>query len=137
MDIMWLDKIDSNDTAKVGGKNSSLGEMIQKLKKEEIRVPGGFATTADAYGKFLEHNGIETKIKERIEDMKEGESLDRTGRSIRRLFKNSEFPDDLKGNIEKAYRQLAEKYETKETDVAVRSSATAEDLPEASFAGQQ
>jgi pyruvate,water dikinase len=141
--VSWFENLGSADVPKVGGKNASLGEMIRNLKQEGIRVPDGFATTADAYWEFLKANDLTEKIKDRIESWKKGEkSLAQVGRSIRRLFRRAEFPEEIRDKIAEAYEQLSEKYERRngdgaDVDVAVRSSATAEDLPEASFAGQQ
>ena len=141
--IAWFETLDSDDIEKVGGKNASLGEMIKRLKKKGIRVPGGFATTADAYWEFVESNGFSEKIQDHIDSWKkEKKSLEVAGRAVRRLFRQSEFPEEIAEAIKDAYRELNKKYARKgkkeeEADVAVRSSATAEDLPEASFAGQQ
>jgi pyruvate,water dikinase len=141
--VSWFENLGSADVPKVGGKNASLGELIRSLKQEGIRVPDGFATTAEAYWEFVEVNNLSAKVKERIEDWKKGEkSLDRIGRSIRRLFRRAEFPEEMADKIRTAYGELSEAYHAErsnghDVDVAVRSSATAEDLPEASFAGQQ
>ena len=136
--IRWFKDLDSDDVPVVGGKNASLGEMIRVLKDEGIRVPDGFATTADAYWAFLEANDITEKIRSHLEDLQSGDvSLQQVGKMIRRLFRHGNFPEDIAEAIRKAYRELCERYEVDEVDVAVRSSATAEDLPEASFAGQQ
>ncbi len=138
--VAWFENINSGDVARVGGKNASLGEMIQRLKEEKIRVPDGFATTAEAYRKFLEANDLPPKINEQLELWRNGDkALDKAGKSIRKLFRNSQFPEEIAEKIRRAYEQLAHGYNTEnsDVDVAVRSSATAEDLPEASFAGQQ
>jgi pyruvate, water dikinase len=138
--IAWFENITSADVAKVGGKNASLGEMIRNLKKENVRVPDGFATTAKAYNKFLDANDLFSKIKTHLEKWQNGDStLENAGKSIRRLFKQSRFPEAIADKIREAYRELSHRYNGKnsDVDVAVRSSATAEDLPEASFAGQQ
>lgn len=136
--ISWFEDLSSEDVALVGGKNSSLGEMIRSLKEEEINVPDGFATTAEAYWQFLQHNQLQKQISAQIQAWENGEqSLEQTGRGIRRLFQQAQFPQDVEQAIRQAYRELSQKYDTKEVDVAARSSATAEDLPEASFAGQQ
>lgn len=136
--IKWLDQTGSNDVKTVGGKNASLGEMISSLKEEGIRVPAGFATTSKAYRDFLEANDLKEKIEEKLGELeKEERSLESVGKSIRRLFLKAEFPEKMTEVIGKAYEELCNKYDSEEVDVAVRSSATAEDLPEASFAGQQ
>ena len=136
--IRWLEDLSSKDLSRVGGKNASLGEMIGTLKAEGIRVPGGFATTADAYREFIEANNLKEKIKERIEDLKTGQkTLDKVGSSIRRLFLRADFPQQIAADISGAYQELCERNDDEEVSVAVRSSATAEDLPDASFAGQQ
>jgi pyruvate, water dikinase len=134
----WLEDLCSDDVAIVGGKNASLGEMIRALKDEGIRVPGGFATTAEAFHEFLEANGLTGTIRAALEDLQRGhKSLDQVGRAIRRLFERAHFPEAIAEAICQAYRELSQRYKMAEADVAVRSSATAEDLPEASFAGQQ
>jgi len=136
--IRWFDTLNSDDVAQVGGKNASLGEMISSLKSEGIRVPDGFATTANAYRQFIKANDLEGQIKSHLQALESGEkSLDRVGKAIRRLFENAKFPEEIATAIRDSYRQLSEKYNDEEVDVAARSSATAEDLPEASFAGQQ
>jgi pyruvate,water dikinase len=136
--VCWFENLGSRDVADVGGKNASLGEMIRALKDEGIRVPDGFATTAEAYKAFLEANDLLPKIRARLEDWQGGRtSLAQVGKSLRRLFQQAEFPADITSAICQAYRELSERYSVDEVDVAVRSSATAEDLPEASFAGQQ
>lgn len=126
------------DIGIVGGKNASLGEMLQHLAKQGIRVPDGYATTAAAYWHFIDTNHLSGPIQLLIEEMKQGQiSLEKAGESIRHLFLSAGFPDDLKIEIQQAYRKMGEQYREKDVDVAVRSSATAEDLPQASFAGQQ
>jgi len=136
--VRWFEDLNADDVAQVGGKNASLGEMIQSLKKKRIRVPDGFATTADAYWNFVEANDLADKVRRKLEDLhKEKVSLEKAGRSIRGFFLRADFPEDLSEAIESAYGELCEKYDQKDLGVAVRSSATAEDLPEASFAGQQ
>lgn len=136
--IRWFETLNSGDVPIVGGKNASLGEMISTLKEEGIRVPDGFATTADSYWYFVRANDYIDEMRRYLEMLKSGEkSLSWVGRSIRRLFLGSEFPPELSEAILDAYHQLCERYGTDHVDVAVRSSATAEDLPTASFAGQQ
>jgi pyruvate, water dikinase len=138
MYVRWFETLGADDVAHVGGKNASLGEMIGALKDEGIRIPDGFATTADAYRAFLEANDLLPKIRARLKDWQDGDtSLAQLGKGLRRLFQQAEFPEDIAAAICQAYRELSERYGSDEVDVAVRSSATAEDLPEASFAGQQ
>ncbi len=135
--IRWFETLTAADVPIVGGKNASLGELIA-LKDEGIRVPDGFATTALAYWEFLEAHGLKARIQAHLEKLKHGEeSLDQAGRAIRRLIQRVEFPEPIQEAIRNAYQALSQRYHTDEVDVAVRSSATAEDLPEASFAGQQ
>ena len=136
--IRWFEDLNSGDVSQVGGKNASLGEMLQVLKEEGVRVPAGFATTADAYWAFLEDNDLEDEIRAHLVGLQSGEaSLQETGTGIRRLFRYATFPQEIAAAITDAYDQLSEQDGAREVDVAVRSSATAEDLPEASFAGQQ
>ena len=136
--VKWFSDLGSDNVSSVGGKNASLGEMIGALKEEGVMVPDGFATTASAYRKFIEHNGIKEKIKKEMESFQSGDKeLAEAGGAVRRLFTSGEFPEDIQGDILDVYEQLSQNYDEDETDVAVRSSATAEDLPEASFAGQQ
>ncbi len=137
--ILPLDKVGIDDIDRVGGKNASLGEMLQNLSSLGIRIPNGFVITVAAYKKFLEFNNLEDTIKKIINaiDYDKIESLRRGGLHVRQLLKNSHFPKDLSELIIDAYTELSANYEQDTTDVAVRSSATAEDLPDASFAGQQ
>ncbi|MEJ2869380.1 phosphoenolpyruvate synthase [Actinomycetospora sp. OC33-EN08] len=136
--VRWLETLSSGDVEAVGGKNSSLGEMIQHLESAGVRVPGGFATTADAYRAFLAANGLDDRIRELLDGLDpEGEKLADVGSAIREAFAAAEFPDDTATAIREAYAELSRRYDTDDVDVAVRSSATAEDLPDASFAGQQ
>jgi pyruvate,water dikinase len=136
--VRWFEDLDSEDVSIVGGKNASLGEMIKTLKGKDIRIPDGFATTAEAYWYFLEENNIKNKIESKIKDLKKGNTpLEKIGDSIRKTFASAEFPEDLAKAIQETYEKLSKKYDVEDVDVAVRSSATAEDLPEASFAGQQ
>ncbi|MDJ0596119.1 MAG: phosphoenolpyruvate synthase [Pleurocapsa sp. MO_226.B13] len=136
--IRWFADLTNEDVEVVGGKNASLGEMIGNLKEEGVRVPDGFGTTAEAYRQFLQHNHLEDQIKSQLADLEQqNQSLERVGKTIRRLFYQAKFPPEVEQAIRQAYRELSQKYDSQEADVAVRSSATAEDLPEASFAGQQ
>ncbi len=136
--IRWFDTLSSEDVPIVGGKNASLGEMVSVLGGKGIAVPYGFATTAQAYWEFVQFNDLTAEIKRYLDDYHQGhQSLSTTGRAIRRLFLGSQFPPTLQQAITDAYHQLCQYYDMEHVDVAVRSSATAEDLPEASFAGQQ
>ena len=136
--VRWFSELDSKEVSKVGGKNASLGEMLQALQHKGVRVPDGFATTAQAYWDFLQENQLENKIREKLENWQAGDiSLQDAGKAIRRFFRKADFPESIAETISKAYQALSNEYEVSEVDVAVRSSATAEDLPEASFAGQQ
>ena len=136
--IRWFETLGSKDTPLVGGKNASLGESIQHLKQQGIRVPDGFATTAQAYWKFLEANNLKEAITSLLSDLEnKRQSLQEVGRAIRKLFINAQFPEEISLEIVNGYEELSRRYNKDEVDVAVRSSATAEDLPDASFAGQQ
>jgi len=126
------------DVSRVGGKNASLGELIGALSTEGIRVPDGFATTAEAYRVFLAHNSLEPVLRAHLQRRTNGEAtLQETGAAIRQSISEGDLPEPLTVAIRESYRVLSAQYGPAETDVAVRSSATAEDLPEASFAGQQ
>ena len=136
--IRQFDTLGAEDIPRVGGKNASLGEMIGALKDSGIRVPDGFATTADTYWRFLDANDLLAHIQSELEAWAAGDqSLDETGTAIRTQIRRGEFPEDVAEALREAYRALSAAYDTTEVDVAVRSSATAEDLPDASFAGQQ
>jgi pyruvate,water dikinase len=137
--IKFFSEVNMKDVAVVGGKNASLGEMYQNLVKHGVRVPGGFAVTADGYWRLLDASGLRPKIAEALRglDTKDVEDLARRGSAVRQLILGANVPDDLKDAVAAAYRQMTEEYGGHEPDVAVRSSATAEDLPGASFAGQQ
>ncbi len=136
--VLKLETLTSNDVKRVGGKNASLGEMIGALKEEGICIPDGVATTATAYRAFLDANNLPEKIEASLKELNTGKkSLEKVGKSIRRDFRNAEFPGDISESIRSAYKDLCGRYRMEDLDVAVRSSATAEDLPEASFAGQQ
>jgi pyruvate,water dikinase len=137
--IKWFKELRIEDVPLVGGKNASLGEMYRELTRKGVRVPNGFAITANAYRYLLEKSGIEDDLRQLLYglDVKNVKQLADRGRKVRELIRRAEFPEDLKEAIIKAYKQLSAAYRTEDTDVAVRSSATAEDLPEASFAGQQ
>ncbi len=137
--IVDLSQVRLSDLELVGGKNASLGEMIQKLGKLGINIPSGFALKVDAYWEFINHNKLDRRIKSLIKKMKKDDlvSLKKTGLEIRQLIRNGKWPRDVKEEIRGNYTLLSQKYGSDITDVAVRSSATAQDLPEASFAGQQ
>ncbi len=136
--IMWFDQLGSEHVGMVGGKNASLGEMIQNLKDKGTQVPEGFATTSGAYETFMEENSIRDEMDRLIREFRDGaKTLEKVGKSIRALFTKSRIPEEVADAIRDAYQELSMKYDEQELDVAVRSSATAEDLPEASFAGQQ
>jgi pyruvate,water dikinase len=137
--ILGLHQAGIEDIERVGGKNASLGEMIQHLTKLGIRIPAGFIITVDAYQSFISYNQLADKISSLIAeiDYENIESLRRAGLQIRNMIRNTKFPPDLSHQIIEAYYKLSSEYGQDITDVAVRSSATAEDLPDASFAGQQ
>ena len=136
--ILFFNQFSKNDVSLVGGKNASLGEMYQKLSKKGINVPFGFCLTANSYFYYLKANRIDKKMKELFKnfDYKDIEKLQEVGRKIRNLFLKGDFPEDLRKEILKAYQKLNKFYNVSNLEVAVRSSATAEDLPSASFAGQ-
>jgi pyruvate,water dikinase len=136
--ILWFDSIDLADLAQVGGKNASLGEMRKELISKGVSIPDGFAITAYAYRYLLSHSGITGEITKLLSDLNTHDikNLSDRGKKIRSLIYNAKFPDDLRKEIIESYKKLCEEYGPN-TDVAVRSSATAEDLPNASFAGQQ
>ena len=137
-EVRWLETVGSGDVEEVGGKNASLGEMIANLAGQGIRVPGGFATTAAAFRSFVEANGLDEEIRRILGELADGErELAAAGSDIRGLFDRAEFPASTADAIRSAYEELGKRYDTTDVDVAVRSSATAEDLPDASFAGQQ
>ncbi|MBN2142433.1 phosphoenolpyruvate synthase [Candidatus Woesearchaeota archaeon] len=139
--ILWFDQLNNNDTPFVGGKNASLGEMYSSLSSKGVSVPNGFAITAKAYFYILDNAGIKDQIRQILEGLntRNVADLHDRGHRIRDLIRNAELPGDLKAHISEAYRNLCGSYgdQSKDVDVAVRSSATAEDLPDASFAGQQ
>ncbi|MGV8141379.1 MAG: phosphoenolpyruvate synthase [Candidatus Woesearchaeota archaeon] len=141
MNILWYDQLCNDDVAYVGGKNASLGEMYSNLTPRGIRIPNGFAVTARAYRYFLDKAGIKDHIKQILHDLDTGDmkNLSERGQKVRETILKAEFPEDLKREILSAYRDLCGAYhkDRSDVDVAVRSSATAEDLPDASFAGQQ
>ena len=136
--ILWFNEIWIEDVPLVWGKNASLGEMYTNLTPKGVNIPNGFAITAYAYRYLLEQTWAQEKIKEILSDLntEDMDNLAERGAKVRRLIKNLEFPDDLRKAIIDSYKKMEEMY-GKNIDVAVRSSATAEDLPDASFAGQQ
>ncbi len=137
-DVIWLRDARIKDVPLVGGKNASLGEMIQNLSAGGILVPEGFATTASAYRRFLESNGLDREIRLILTNLAGGKiPLNEAGREIRRKIQRGVFPEAMEQSIRKYYRDLCSLYNMRDVDTAVRSSATAEDLPDASFAGQQ
>lgn len=134
--VISLDKLGKNDIDKVGGKNASLGEMISHLTDLGVSVPGGFATTSEAFNKFLIGTGLQNKIKDALQglDVDDVAALTATGKKIRDMIIEQELPKDLEQEIRDAFAEMSQ---GEDIAVAVRSSATAEDLPDASFAGQQ
>ena len=136
--VLWFDEVGIADVHLVGGKNASLGEMIQQLTRKEVKVPLGFATTSAAYRYFIEKAGLEVKLRELFADLdvEDVNNLRQRGRQARSLILNTPFPQDLQDAIAQNYQTMCDRYGI-DTEVAVRSSATAEDLPDASFAGQQ
>lgn len=136
--VLWFDEVTNKDVGLVGGKNASLGEMYQKLTKKKIRIPNGFATTAYAYRYFMTQTGLMDRIATILEDLDthDMDNLAERGAKIRRMIINAEFPEELNQAIRDAYAKIEKEYGAN-ADMAVRSSATAEDLPDASFAGQQ
>lgn len=136
--IYWFDELTIADVAKVGGKNASLGEMITAMSQDGIAVPTGFATSAQLFRDFLSQNNLDDAIKQHLQAYSTGDkSLPLTGYTIRQLINQGTFTSSQKLEINTAYRQLSKQLAQENMSVAVRSSATAEDLPEASFAGQQ
>ncbi len=136
--VIFFDNLKREDVALVGGKNSSLGEMVQTLGAKGITVPPGFATTSDAFREFITANDLGKVITDRLAELAEGKkTLAQTGAAIRHAIAAGDWPSAIEEDIRKAYRALCERTGIDQLSVAVRSSATAEDLPDASFAGQQ
>ncbi|HMC97817.1 MAG TPA: phosphoenolpyruvate synthase, partial [Flavobacteriales bacterium] len=137
--LKWLHEVQLSDIPTVGGKNASLGEMIQNLGKLGVKVPGGFVVTVASYEAFIAHNELDQKIRDIVAklDVDDVENIRRTGLAVRTLVKNGKFPEEIWKGILAPYEELSQPHGQDQTDVAVRSSATAEDLPDASFAGQQ
>ncbi len=136
--VLWFDEVAIDDIPLVGGKNASLGEMIQQLAPRGISVPNGFGTTSYAYRYFIQASGLEEKLRSLFSDLDVADvnNLRQRGKQARSLILHTPFPKELTDAIINAYQELCARYGS-DTDVAVRSSATAEDLPDASFAGQQ
>ena len=136
--ILWFNEIGIDDIALVGGKNASLGEMYRNLTKKNVKIPNGFAVCSSAYWHLLESTGAKDEIKKILSRLNTRDiaQLQKKGQQVRDLIRHLEFPNDLEDEIKKSYNKLCKKY-GRDCDVAVRSSATAEDLPDASFAGQQ
>ncbi|HYG88354.1 MAG TPA: phosphoenolpyruvate synthase [Azospirillum sp.] len=133
-----LEELGADDVGLVGGKNASLGEMARTLKRDGIQVPAGFATTSTAYWHFLDANGLRERIADALDRRRRGEMAPQDATAgIRRMVASADIPEDIAGSIAESYRDLSRRSGRDVIDVAVRSSATAEDLPEASFAGQQ
>jgi pyruvate,water dikinase len=136
--VIWFENLGIKDRPQAGGKNASLGEMISTLSEKGIKVPEGFAVSADAYRFFLEKSGLSKEITELMSRFDQGKiPLSKAGAAVRRLILKASFPTDIQESILHSYRELGVRLKIKDPAVAVRSSATAEDLPDASFAGQQ
>jgi len=137
--IRFFKELSIKDVPQVGGKNASLGEMYNKLSSKDINVPNGFATTSDAYWLLLEQDELKEKIHNTLKDLDATNTneLEKKAKEVRELILNTKFPQELEDEITDAYSKLSKEYETDVLHVAVRSSGTAEDLPDASFAGQQ
>ena len=137
--VIWFENLRMTDVESVGGKNASLGEMISQLTEKGVRVPGGFATTAEAYRAFLAHDGLNERISAALNalDVEDVAELARVGKEIRQWILDTPFPTELDQAVEEAWNKMVADAGTDQISVAVRSSATAEDLPDASFAGQQ
>jgi len=135
--IKWFSEIGIEDVTEVGGKNASLGEMYQNLTKEGVRVPNGFSVTATAYKAILDFNNVWSKLHEQLDNMDANDvkELQKRGEACRKIIYTCKLPPDLKADIVNNYAKLKEEYGD-DLSIAVRSSATAEDSPEASFAGQ-
>ncbi|VAW32040.1 Phosphoenolpyruvate synthase [hydrothermal vent metagenome] len=136
--ILWMEDISMDDVSQVGGKNASLGEMISKLTPKGVNVPSGFVVTADAYYHFLKQTGLDNFIEKTLDglDTRNLKDLSKRGKKVRSAIHRAKLPADLANEIMDAYKEMEKRY-GRNADVAVRSSATAEDLPGASFAGEQ
>ncbi|MGE7434251.1 phosphoenolpyruvate synthase [Kitasatospora sp. NPDC001175] len=135
--VIWFTDLGRDDVSLVGGKNASLGELITRLGPAGVRVPDGFATTAEAYREFLDTPGLRKRIAAQLDRLREGEPLAEVGSAIRAAVLSTPLPSALERDLGEAYERLGGNVWRTDPDVAVRSSATAEDLPQASFAGQQ
>ncbi|HEY5476234.1 MAG TPA: PEP/pyruvate-binding domain-containing protein [Tepidiformaceae bacterium] len=136
--VRWFSELTLSDLPLVGGKNASLGESTAALASRGVRLPDGFAITAEGYWHFLDANGLRAPIEARLQVLsRQPSGLIKAARAIRRIIETAPFPADLADNIRVGYRDLATRLGCADPPVAVRSSATAEDLPGASFAGQQ
>ena len=135
--LLWFEQIGIQDIARVGGKNASLGEMISNLSALGVIVPSGFATTSAAFHRFIDSNQLTKKVQQELSSLRENDipGIQKAGAEIRGLVEEGQFPDDFIKDVETAYQKLTERFG--DASYAVRSSATAEDLPDASFAGQQ
>ncbi|GKY88578.1 phosphoenolpyruvate synthase [Sinisalibacter aestuarii] len=136
--LIWFEDLRREDVALVGGKNSSLGEMVSQLEPLGIKVPPGYATTSDAFRAFITHNDLHNIVADTMKALEEGKiKLAEAGRTVREAIARGDFPEDARKAIVEAYYELGRRVGQDNVSVAVRSSATAEDLPDASFAGQQ
>jgi pyruvate,water dikinase len=138
--VLWFEQIRLDDLPRVGGKNASLGEMYQTLTGRGVKIPNGFALTAEAYWHFIDKSNLRDRMRmllSRVNSQSDVRTLQETGESLRELLLGAPLPEDLEKAVLAAYARLSADYGRKDVDVAVRSSATAEDLPNASFAGQQ
>lgn len=137
--VRFFNELTIKDVPSVGGKNASLGEMYQRLSKVGVLVPNGFATTAEAYRQYLDDSGVKAEIKKILASLntKDVNDLTKKAKQVRDLIIATPMPKELEANITSSYQKLCSSYKKKNLAVAVRSSATAEDLPDASFAGQQ
>jgi pyruvate,water dikinase len=136
--ILWFDQVSNDDVDLVGGKNASLGEMYSQLTSQGIRIPNGFAVTAHAYREFVNNSGLAELIRSELDglDTSDIKSLQAKGKKIRQSFLKVDLPESIVAEVHTAYEALSGAYGREDVDVAVRSSATAEDLPGASFAGE-
>ena len=136
--ILWFESERATDVGRVGGKNASLAEMTRALVPAGVRVPGGFAVTSEAYWAFVDDNQLRKPIADELAALAAGKTtLQKAGAAIRRMVRAADIPHALREAITAAYRELCRREGLEHAPVAVRSSATAEDLPTASFAGQQ
>ena len=137
--VLNLSEVSADDVATVGGKCASLGELFRELTSKGVRAVDGFSTTSEAYHSLLKTNGLKKKLQTLLKDLdvEDLDELERVGREARRLMLETPFPEDLESAILQAHKDLGKRIGKVNFAVAVRSSATAEDLPDASFAGQQ